>query len=380
MTAEYDVIVVGVGTVGAAACMHLAQRHVRVLGLDANSVPGEHGSSTGGTRAFRVCYYEHPDYVPLLMRSHALWSELEQMAGAKIRVSTKALYIGEAHSELVRGSRLAGERFGVDHETLDHDQLRARYPQFVLPPSFGAILEPFGAAILAQPAIGAAAELAMRDGAEIHGHESVLAWACEDDHVVVTTARATYRARHVVFCAGPWGPGLLAELGVEMSVTRQVMGWFWPSERPEQFELGAMPTFGLEGGDGPGLLYGFPMLASQGGFKVAIHAPMERSDPNAATRPPDAQDESALRTCLERWLPSANGPLLSLKTCLYTNTPDCHFVVDRHPACERATVISGLSGHGFKFAPVLGEIAADLALEGATTHAIDFLRLDRFAG
>lgn len=380
MNTRFDVIVVGVGAMGSAACFHLARRGVRVLGLEQFGIPHALGSSHGESRMIRLCYAEHPHYVPLLRRAYALWDELEQLAGVKVLHRVGGIYIGPPGSEFIDGTLRAALEHRLPHERLSRAQLALRYPQFTVPDDHVGVFEPEAGFLLPERAVAAHAELALRHGATMHAHEPVVEWTSDAHGVTVRTARATYTANRIVFCGGAWSERLLGEIGVPLHVTRQALAWFWPKQ-PEPFALGTMPVWAIDHADGP-IHYGFPMLpgtiSARPGFKVAHHAQGEPTTPDSIDRMPQTRDEEGLRQMLRQTIPQAEGPLLSMAICMYTNSPDSHFIIDHHPRDERAVIACGFSGHGFKFASVLGEVLADLAMNGVTRHPIEFLGLQRF--
>ncbi|MDB5293760.1 MAG: N-methyl-L-tryptophan oxidase, partial [Phycisphaerales bacterium] len=333
--------------------------------------------STGFSRMIRMAYYEHPDYVPLLRRAYERWDELEQASGQKLLHLTGGLYMGPPAGEVVSGSLASARRHGLPHELLDRTQLVERFPQFQLPDDWQAIHEPRAGFLLPEKVIAAYADLALRAGAEIHGREPVMEWHADAQSVTVHTSRATYSASHLLFTGGAWTTSLLHDLGIKLQVTRQVMGWVWPRE-PGRFSLGHFPVWAIETPTG-GLHYGFPLHPENPGLKIAHHSPGQLADPDHVVREVLPGDEETFRPALRQFLPAADGPLLSLRTCLYTNSPDQHFIIDRHPRHERVTIACGFSGHGFKFASVVGEILADLSTSGKTKLPIGFLGLRRFA-
>ncbi|MDB5171412.1 MAG: Sarcosine oxidase [Phycisphaerales bacterium] len=376
--AHYDVIVAGVGAMGAATCYELARRGTRVLGLEQFDIPHHLGSSTGFSRMIRMAYYEHPDYVPLLRRAYELWDDLESASGQKLLHITGGLYMGPPDGGVVSGSLASARQHGLPHELLDRSQIAERFPQFQLPGDWAALYEPRAGFLLPEKVIAAYADLALHAGAEIHGREPVLDWQAGAKGITVRTPRGEYAASHLVFTGGAWTSSLLRDLGIELKVTRQVMGWVWPRE-PERFSLGHFPVWAIDNPAG-GLDYGFPLHPENPGLKIAHHAPGQPADPNNVIRDPLPADEQTFRPALRQYLPTADGPLLSLRTCLYTNSPDHHFIIDRHPRHERVTIACGFSGHGFKFASVVGEVLADLATSGKTELPIGFLGLRRFLG
>jgi sarcosine oxidase len=386
---SYDVIILGVGSMGSAAAYHLARRGVRVLGLEQFAIPHAQGSHHGFSRMIRLAYFEHPDYVALLKRAYVLWEELEAESRQKLLHITGGLYLGRPDSELVTGSISAAKTYGLPHELLSGDELRRRFPPFHVPDGTLAFYENQAGFLLPEAVVSTHAELAMRYGAELHGHEGALEWFGGTGGVTVRTAKQTYHAERLIITAGAWTPRLLMELGLHLKVTRQAMAWFWPTQ-PELFALGRFPSWALDLAPREqyrGVQYGFPMSPSalgNPGFKAALHWPDEVCDPDAVDRSVRDSDTADLRAAIEKYLPAAAGPLLASRTCIYTNSPDSHFIVDQHPApypgSERVFLACGFSGHGFKFVSVMGESLADLAMFGKTNNPIGFLGLSRFAG
>lgn len=374
---DYDVIVVGLGAMGSAVSYQLASRGARVLGLEQFDIPHGKGSSHGFSRVIRKAYNEHPDYVPLLHRSYELWDQLEAQSGQKILHRTGGLYMGRPESEAVAGALEAARLHKLPHELLTRTDLARRYPQFHLTDDFVGVFEPDGGFLVPELAIATHCELAMRRGAELHGHEAVTGWSVESNGVRVVTPRETYTADKIIFCGGAWSDRLVRELGVPLVVTRQTLGWLWP-RKPDLFKLGTIPVWQVETGLG-GQHYGFPMMPDNPGLKVALHKRMEAVDPDTVKREPMPGDEATFRPFVEKWIPDGAGPLLSLRVCLYVNSPDFHFIMDVLPGSGgRVSVACGFSGHGFKFASVVGEIMADLALRGRTELPVEFLSLARF--
>lgn len=382
MAQHYDVIVVGVGAMGSSACYHLARRGVKVLGLEQFDIPHSLGSSGGHSRMIRLAYYEHADYVPLLRRAYELWDEIEATSGQKLLYITGGVYMGRPHEPFVAASLAAAQQHNLPHEMLDHWALSQRYPQFRVPDSFAAFYEKKAGLLLSEKAVATHAEWAMRHGAEIHGREDVVDWSSVANGVTVTTDHGEYRARHLVFTAGAWTSRIVADLGVKLKVTRQVMGWTWPRDprnprKLDQFALGTLPCWAVQNDDGS-LHYGMPMLPDIPGIKVAHHWHGPATDPLTINRNPTAEDEADFRGAIQRYLPGADGPLLSMRVCMYTCTPDSHFIVDHLPGKPNVTLAAGFSGHGFKFASVMGEALADLATHGRSELPIGFLGLNRF--
>jgi len=373
---SFDVMVVGVGTMGAAACYHLAGRGARVLGLERFDIPNAMGSAAGFSRMIRLAYFEHPDYVPLLRRSYQLWDELQAELGLEIIKITGGVYLGPPGAEVLEGSLSSVRQHDLPHEWLDAAEAARRFPQFKIPDDFRCLHDHQAGLVLPERAVAGYAELALRRGAELHGQEPVLSWEPAGDGFIVRTPRANYAAAKLLFCGGAWTSKLVADLGVRLTVTRQPMAWVWP-KKPALFELGAMPVWIMEHRDGSNH-YGFPMLPGSPGFKVASHVRGAPADADQLDRAPREADEQVVRRVLQNHIPEANGPLLSMRICMYTNSPDHQFIVDRHPRHSNVTIACGFSGHGFKFASALGQVLAELTLDGRSSLPIEFLGLSRF--
>ncbi len=376
VTDRYDCIVIGVGAMGSAACMHLALRGRRVLGLEQFSIPNAMGSSGGESRVFRLSYYEHADYVPLLVRAQELWLQLRRDSGREVFFQTGGLYLGREDDAFVGGSLAAARQHGLPHEMLTRAEVSKRFPMFELPRDFVGMFEPNAGAVMSEAAVTAHAEVAMRLGAELHGHEAVIEWRSIGDGVIVITDRGRYEAESLILTAGAWTGRVCAELGAPLQVARQVMGWVRPRDM-SAFAPDRFPVWAYEH-SAKMLHYGFPSLPGTPGVKFARHYPGEPTDVDAVDRQVNADDLASIERVVSEIMPIAVGPLIAAKVCLYTNSPDSHFIIDRHPAHENVFIACGFSGHGFKFASVVGEILADLATEAKTRHPIGFLSLKRF--
>jgi sarcosine oxidase len=371
----YDVIVAGVGGMGSAAVYHLARRGAKALGLEQFDIPHELGSSHGVTRIIRLAYAEHPDYVPLLRRAYELWRELEVDAGERLLIVTGGFDIGEMQSSIVRGSLGSCARHDLPHEVLDADTLRERFPGYQLPQSMVAVYQPDAGILLPERCIVAHVNAALQRGAEVHTREPVIDWGIDDGSVWVRTDRETYRARRLVITAGSWAHNLVPALKELAVPERQVLLWTQPL-RAELFALGSFPIFNMEAAEGH--YYGFPEYGVPG-FKIGkYHHRHQRVDPDDMDRDCHPEDEAVLREAIRKYFPDADGPTLAMKTCLFTNSPDEHFILDHHPDSREVALAGGFSGHGFKFCSVVGEIMAQLALDGGTQLDTSMFRLARF--
>lgn len=376
MSGEYDVIVLGVGGMGAAACCQLARRGQRVLGLEQFDIPHDLGSSGGNSRVIRLAYYEDPAYVPLVRRAYGLWRELEGAAGEQLLVVTGGVDLGAPDSADMRGVQAGLTQHGIPFERLDAAAVRRRFPALQPPDGHIGLYQGDTGFVLPERCTIAHVEQALRSGARIQARERVERWAARDDGVKVVTDRGEYAARRLVITSGPWLPQVCERLGVRLQVERQVQAWFLPL-RPEEFEIGRFPVF-IHHLDNRTHFYGLPHHGRPG-VKVCQHHNGRIVTAENVDRTPTRADEEAVRHYMQQYLPGANGPVVSMKICLYTNTPDHHFIIDRHPHHPEVVIAGGFSGHGFKFAPVIGEMAADLAMNRDSPLLHPIFRLSRFA-
>jgi sarcosine oxidase len=373
---EYDAIVVGVGGMGSATVYHLARLGAKVLGIERFNIPHEMGSSHGVNRIIRLAYWEHPAYVPLLRRAYELWREIEHQSGERLLVITGSVDAGLPDTDIVKGALLSCEVHHLPHQRLDGKSLHERFHGYNLPPDMTAVYQPDGGFVLSERGVVAYVLAAQHIGATVHAREEVVGIDPSDRGVSVRTDRGVYRADRVVVTAGPWTATLLANLGKLAQPERQALLWTQPL-RTDLFRLGAFPVFNIEVPEGR--FYGFPIYGVPG-FKLGkYHHRGEKVDPDRMNRETSFEDEEILRVAVRRYFPAADGPTMALKTCLFTNTPDEHFILDLHSESPRVAVAAGFSGHGFKFCSVVGEIMADLAMDGGTRWDIGLFRLSRFS-
>ena len=371
-TRPLDVIVAGLGAHGSSAAYRLAARGASVLGFD--RFPRGHtlGSSGGLSRIIRLSYYEHPDYVPLLRRAWTLWRDLERESGATLLTQTGGLYAGDPNGELVAGALKSASAHQLEHEVLDAATLRARYPLFDWPDGWQGLFERQAGWLAPELCIETHLRLAERNGATLRFDEPIDHWESTRDGVRVTTATGTFEAKQLVIAAGAWESQLAPSLARELSVERNVLLWFEPTAERDAFAR--LPVYIVD--DTDRIFYGFPYIEGQG-LKVAGLHFGDKADPDTVDRTASAHDEERVRVWLRRRMPLANGKRRDAKVCMYTNTPDANFIVDRLADHPNVVVASACSGHGFKFSSVIGEILADLVLDGETRHPISFLSAHR---
>jgi len=370
---RYDVIVVGVGGMGSATCYYLAQRGKRVLGIERHGIPHTKGSSHGYTRIIRLAYYEDPSYVLLLRRAYELWRDIEARAGEQLLHITGSIDAGPEHEWVFQGSWESCRVHDLPHEVLTGAELRRRYPGYHLPPDHLALLQPDGGFLRPERCIISYVQAAQAEGAEIHACEQVLEWEPTAGGVRVRTDRDVYEAERLVVSAGAWN-GELVDCLRDLSVPeRQVLAWLQPTHL-EHFLPEVFPVFNLLVDEGR--FYGFPVFDVPG-FKFGkYHHFEEMGGANDLDREARDDDEAMLRQFAERYFPESCGPTMNL----FTNTPDHHFLIDTHPTYPQVSFASPCSGHGFKFASVIGEVMADLATTGITRHDVSLFRLERLVG
>ncbi|MDS0300335.1 N-methyl-L-tryptophan oxidase [Halogeometricum sp. S1BR25-6] len=373
---RYDAIVVGVGGMGSATTYHLAERGLDVLGLERYDIPHTKGSSHGVTRIIRRAYYEHPSYVPLIERAYDLWDDLAEKTGRDLIQRTGSIDAGPADNPVFAGSKRSCEEHDIPYEELTGAEVNERFPGYELPEEYRAVYQEDGGFVIPEQAIIGHTVLAQANGAEVRAREQVHDWnETNDGGVRVRTDQGVYVADRLVLAAGAWNHKLADALEGLAVPERQALAWFQP-EAPSNFQPGNHPVWNLSVPEGR--FYGFP-VHDVPGFKLGkYHHRDEQVDPDDFQREPDRADEALLRDVTEKYFPQAAGPTMRLSTCLFTNSPDEHFILDTLPEHPQVAVGAGFSGHGFKFASAIGETLADLAMDGESDHQIDMFGLDRF--
>lgn len=381
MTASFDAAVIGLGAMGSAVALSLARRKASAIGFDRFRPPHGFGSHGGATRVFRMAYPELPDYVPLAQCAGTLWERLEQETSARLLTRCGLLTMGTEDSGPIRGILYCGQHYELPVEQLTAGEIRKRFPAFHPPDDYVGCLETSAGWLDVDTSIEQMHRLARDSGAELVTDSEVTGWQSDGRSAVVRTRAGDYTARKLIITGGAWAGRILREFDLPLKVVRKTFAWFDPLI-PNQFAEGAIPIFGFP----PKSFYGFPNIGGQG-VKVAEHlGGDEVVDPDAVPAAGD-RDKQPLVESAATFLPGLAGPppgdqsrIMRVSNCLYTMTPDENFVLDRHPDHDNVFFAAGFSGHGFKFAPLIGEIMADLALDGQTAHPIDFLRLGwRFA-
>lgn len=387
----YDHIIIGVGSMGSAACYYLARRGKSVLGLEQFTIPHELGSHAGETRIIRKAYFEHPDYIPLLIRAYENWQELMERSGKQLFHKTGLFYAAPKGHELISNIKRSAALYNIPLET--------NWPSaFALPADYESLFEPDAGFVEPENTIRTFVHNAIEFGAEIHEREQVLSWSVEpgegvgaekseqmavgseQSFVVVRTNMAEYRCKKLIITAGAWSAKMIPGIDKHLRVTRQVLAWLKPAE-PDQFKEEKFPCWLIATENGDGAFYGFPVIPSHpGGLKLAYHYPGDDTEADDVDRTVGDRDTEDLSLFARKFLPSGFGEVESTKVCLYSNSPDENFVLDNLPDMEQHVCVAwGFSGHGFKFVPVVGEILADLAMYHKTELDIEFLSAKRFS-
>lgn len=381
MSTHYDVIIIGLGAMGSTAAYQLAKKGQRVLGLEQYGPAHDLGSSHGGSRIIRQSYFEDPAYVPLLLRAYELWNEIERESGQEILTVTGGLMMGPPDSLTVSGSIESSKQWNLAYEILEAKDIYKRFPAFTPSPATVALYEERAGFVRPEASVYTHLLQAEKYGAELHFFEEVVSWEAHPsgEGVRVVTANGIYEAGKIIISAGAWAPGLLRDLGVSLQVERHVQMFFEPTQGIDVFSVGKQPIYIWEADDYV-QLYGFPSFGLKAeGAKVAFFRKGTACTPETIDRNIYEDEVNMMRHYLSQGIPQLNGRFLQGKTCMYTNTPDEHFVISLHPEYPQIAIAAGFSGHGFKFASVVGEILADLVIEGKTNHSIDLFTPQRFA-
>jgi sarcosine oxidase len=355
---SHDVIVIGLGLVGGATACELAARGLRVLGIDQFSPPHSAGSSHGGSRIIREAYYESSEYVPLVRRAYDLWQRLERDTGATLLVPTGGLTIGRPDCELVTGALDSVNVHGIAHDLLTSGQVSARFPEFRLSSDMVAVYERRAGVLLPEACVGAFLALAMRRGAEVHVGERVLGWSATADGVSVQTTNGTATAGRLVLAAGGWLPSLLGDVDMGLWIERQVMHWFDPVPYGAHSSQSPITLWQLSPGR---VVYTTPDFGD--GSKIAFHHDGESTTMGDVRREVGDAEVLEIEEMVARYIPGLTPTVRRSATCVYTNTVNHDFLIDRHPDHSNVVIASACSGHGFKFGPAVAELVARLVTD-----------------
>lgn len=378
---HYHTIVIGVGSMGSAACFHLSRRNQRVLGLEQFTSPHEKGAHGAHTRIIRKAYFEHPDYVPLLEKAYANWHLIEQLSGEQLYVPTGLLYAGPPGNDLLQRIREAAQQYQISLEEWDSAELKQRFPQFTLPANAEIMFEPEAGFLYPDKAIEVMIALSIQAGATIRQQCPVLSWEADELGVKVFTEHETFTADKLIITAGPWAGAVIPRVQAHLQITQQTLAWYTPpADVPQNAQQ--FPCWLIAEESVPGAYYGFPAIPNHGpnGWKIAHHHAGKPTHPDEINRTINEKELATLGKFMQQYLGVSEDALIATKTCLYSYSPDEHFVIDLLPdQHQRVSVAWGFSGHGFKFTSVVGEILADLSMYGKTPLPAQFLQADRLS-
>lgn len=379
--ARYDAIVVGLGAMGSAALWRLAAQGASVLGIEQFQIGHDRGSSHGGSRIIRFAYFEHSDYVPLLRRAGELWKELEAGSQHRIVNMCGVLYGGRSGSEVIAGVKTSARMHGIPLELIAPGDVGARFAAFegCRESVDQFVFEPDAGFVRPERAIGRMVALAQSHGAHVRTGLRVSGWKETQECVEVDCGGEHFCCRSLIVTTGPWASEAVRGMGVEIVNTRQVIAWVTPHDA-RVCDASVMPAFFLERERGAPL-YGIPMANDQDaptGVKLGMHGRGGACTPDTIDRIVSCDEADALAEAFAIAAPRAAGVVSATATCMYSNTPDDHFVIDRLAGSNRIELAVGFCGHGFKFAPVVGEILANRALKVKSDHSAEFLRALRF--
>lgn len=377
---NYDVIVIGVGSMGSSTCYQIAKQGHSVLGLEQFNIPHEMGSHTGQSRIIRKAYFEHPNYVPLLERAYENWQSLEQEISNQIYFKTGLLYFGPSNHMLIKGTQKSAIKYGIEVNELSQKDQLEKFPQFKIPESYINLMEVDAGFITPERAILSFTKQALKYKAEIHTNEKTLEWSKKDGMIQVKTNKQTYKCKKLVLTTGAWTSKFSNVKNLE--VTRQIMAWAQPKNL-DMFRLNNFPCWIFADPSVKGVYYGFPSLPNSSfeeptGLKFAHHTKGTLSDPDIVNRNVSKKEEKILIEAIKKFIPEGVETINSMKTCLYTYSPDEDFILDFYNNNKDIVIATGFSGHGFKFASVIGEILSELVTKGKSVHPINFLKANRF--
>lgn len=381
MSTDFEHIIIGAGSMGSAAAYHLAREGRSVLVLEQFALGHTRGSSHGESRIIRLSY-DHPTYVQLAQAAYRLWAELESDSGQVLVQQTGGLDLSAPYNPIFEACIANLSALRIRREVLTADEIHRRFPVFRVADKTIGLYQADAGILPASHCVRVMVDRASHYGAVVMENSPVRSIRLGDDDAEVQTDLAAYRCRKLIICAGPWAGPLLAALGITspLAVSQELYAFFQP-QTPQLFAPERMPVFihyGSTAGSRRGDYYGFPIFG-HAGVKVGEHHAGLMVTADTRTFEVDPARLQHLRDYVRATLPATRGEVLQAETCLYTNTPDRHFIIDRLPAYPHVVLAAGFSGHGFKFAILVGRILAELALQGHTRYPIDLFTLKRFS-
>ena len=376
MNNEYDVILVGVGSMGSATCYYLAKSGLKVLGLEQFSLPHEQGSHTGESRLVRMAYFENPDYVPLLKRAYHNWEHLEEISGKTQFHKTGIVYFGESDSVQTEGVRRSSKLHKLPIDVFTREESNKRFSQFTIPDNYECLFEANAGFVQPELTINTYVEQAKKLGADIKEQEQVLSWEYKDGSVHCATDKGNYKASKIIFTAGAYTQQHVPQVAKSLQVTQQALVWYTP-ENPTLFFEDSFSCWSITDPKYDGMFYGFPIVDRKNlTIKIAYHSRGIDVNPSQKAELASSKELEPLDFFFKKYMPSLKGKIAYTKTCLYNYSPDEDFIMDFLPDYNQSVIVAcGFSGHGFKFVPMVGELLKDLAVTGKTDLPVDFLKL-----
>lgn len=369
----YDVIVIGTGGIGSAALMHLASRGCSVLGIDPFAIAHPFGSSHGHTRLIRQAYFEDPAYVPLVLRAYELWHQLEHRANCELLLPTGLIQVGPPKGVVIQGVLAAASQHGLDLSQLDPREARKQYPGLRFPDDLAVVFESAAGQLLVERCVATNHAQAVRLGAE-QLQACVTRWRKQDGLFHVETTQSTVYGKRLLVCSGAWTSRLMENFSVPLRILQKSVHWFRNSNSALDCVEGC-PAFFYELPHGQ--FYGFPNT-HQRGLKIAEHTGgLELHDPARLGEQTQSDDRSRVESFAKEYVNDDQLSHLDTSHCMYTMTTDSHFLVDRSPDDEDIWIAAGFSGHGFKFAPAIGEALSQWIVDGQPQIDLDFLSIKR---
>ena len=375
MNTQFDIIIIGAGAFGSSAAYHLSKSNRRVLVIDKYHPPHSFGSSHGQTRIIREAYFEDPVYVPLLQEAYTLWEELEKESREKLFLKTGGLMLGNPESHVIQGTLRSAETYNIDHAILDQESIINKFPSFNADKQTTGVYEHRAGILFPEKCIEAALSLAMQNGVKMNFNESVVSINRLSNSVEIMTNKGLYSAQKCIVAAGPWMNKLVPEIYLPLQTTRQVLFWYDISKSskyppiPKKF-----PVFIWNTGSGRHF-YGFPDIGN--GFKIAFHDKGAICNPDQLNRAISLEEIEEMNQIIKSHF-HFSASFNNAVACIYTNTPDDHFIIDHHPNCDNIIIASPCSGHGFKFSSVIGKILSDMALDNLMEFNLRPFELKRF--
>jgi sarcosine oxidase len=374
---NFDSIVIGLGAMGTAIAYQLSSHGNKVLGLERFWLNHTNGSSHGKTRIIRTAYFHNPYYVPFTKRAFELWGQVQSESGRDLIKMTGALLFGLPDSALITGGIISSKKHNIPYEILDSHEAASRFPMFQTDDDEVAFYEEGAGILFPEECIRAHATLADKSGAELHFNEPVAGWKAEDGRVEIRTGNETYTANNVIFSPGAWLTNLVPELKLPLQTERQIVFWFEPKTNQGLFTPDRMPVYVWQMKNERYYYYGVPNVGD--GVKAAKDHDGELTSPDQVRREVTKEDEAPVRQFVKRHIPSVDDSPASSTTCLFTNTPDGHFIIDFHPNHRNVVIVSPCSGHGFKFSSVIGEVVQQMVNDGKSKLDISLFKISRFS-